>query len=142
MIDQEIYELMDRFGRSGLTGMKLSTQDYTIELSRQAQGEPAQMQNTASQPREMPACTQPAPEPGLTVNAPLVGMFYAKPAPDQEPFVKVGDQVSKGQTLFLLEAMKMMSEVPAPCDLVVEAVLKSDGELCSFGEPVLRYRAV
>ena len=60
--------------------------------------------------------------------------------PDQAPFVLPGDRVSKGQTVCLIEAMKMMSEVPAPCDCVIESVCKSNGELVAFGEPLFRYR--
>ena len=86
----------------------------------------------------MPA---PAPEAdGKVVTAPLVGTFYAAPAPEKPPFVRAGDRVKKGDTLCLIEAMKMMSEIPAPCDCVIEAVLKESGELVSFGEPLLRYK--
>ena len=143
MIDQEIYDLMERFGRSNLSGLKLSTQDYTIELTQGGAAAPAPVTvvNTAV-PAAPAAAEAPRCECGPTVNAPLVGTFYSRPAPDQPPFVKVGDTVSKGQTLCLMEAMKMMSEIPAPCDLVVEALLKADGELCSFGDPLVRYRAV
>ena len=52
----------------------------------------------------------------------------------------IRDRVSKGQTVCLIEAMKMMSEVPAPCDCVIESVCKSNGELVAFGEPLFRYR--
>ena len=69
-----------------------------------------------------------------------MGTFYAAPAPDQPPFVSVGQRVKKGETVCLIEAMKMMSEVPAPCDCVIEAVLKEDGQLAAFGEPLLRYK--
>ena len=54
--------------------------------------------------------------------------------------VKVGDHVKKGQTVCLMEAMKMMNEVQAPCDCVIEEILQEDGALVSFGEPLLRYR--
>ena len=77
---------------------------------------------------------------GPSIDAPLVGTFYTSPAPDQAPFVLPGDRVSKGQTVCLIEAMKMMSEVPAPCDCVIESVCKSNGELVAFGEPLFRYR--
>ena len=76
------------------------------------------------------------------VTSPLVGTFYSSPSPDAENFVKVGDTVKKGQTVCLIEAMKMMSEVPAPCDCVIEEVLKASGELVAFEEPLFRYRAV
>ena len=74
------------------------------------------------------------------IKAPLVGTFYAAPAPDQPPFVAVGDRVKQGQTVCLIEAMKMMSEVPAPCDCVIEEVLKASGDLAAFGEALFRYK--
>ena len=87
------------------------------------------------------AASVPAPQSSSSsIDAPLVGTFYAAPAPDQAPFVLPGDRVSKGQTVCLIEAMKMMSEVPAPCDCVIESVCKSNGELVAFGEPLFRYR--
>ena len=136
MTNQEIFDLMDRFQRSSIQTMKLSTQEFTIELSRG--GVPASAAPVAA---AAPAVPAPAPEAdGKVVTAPLVGTFYAAPAPEKPPFVQAGDRVKKGDTLCLIEAMKMMSEIPAPCDCVIEAVLKESGELVSFGEPLLRYK--
>lgn len=134
MINQEIYDLMDRFQRSTIHSMKLSTQDVTIEFAKApvaavpVQAAPASDAQAPAQP-ELPA-----------ISAPLVGTFYAAPAPDQAPFVAVGDRVKKGQTVCLIEAMKMMSEVPAPCDCVIEEVLKANGDLAAFGEALFRYK--
>ncbi len=137
MTNQEIFDLMDRFQRSSLRSMKLSCQEFSIELE---QGAPA----AAAAPAAVPAPTvaaAPAPQPeSLVISAPLVGTYYAASAPDQPPFVNPGDRVKKGQTVCLIEAMKMMSEVPAPCDCVIEEVLKANGELAAFGEPLFRYR--
>ena len=134
MTNQDIKDLISCFEGSSLQSMKLATQEFTIELSRGA--------GTAA----APAAPVPVPAPkgdispaGSTVNAPLVGTFYAAPAPDKPPFVAQGQRVKKGETLCLIEAMKMMSEIPAPCDCVIEAVLKTSGDLVSFGEPLLRY---
>ena len=139
MTNQEIFDLMDRFQRSSLRYMKLSCQDFSIELE---QGAPAAA--AAAAPAAVPAPTAaaaPAPQPeSPVISAPLVGTYYAASAPDQPPFVNTGDRVKKGQTVCLIEAMKMMSEVPAPCDCVIEAILKNSGELAAFGEPLLRYR--
>ena len=136
MTNQEIFDLMDRFQRSSIQTMKLSTQEFTIELSRGGAPAPA-----APVPAAAPAVPAPAPAAdGKVVTAPLVGTFYAAPAPEKPPFVRAGDRVKKGDTLCLIEAMKMMSEIPAPCDCVIEAVLKESGELVSFGEPLLRYK--
>ena len=76
----------------------------------------------------------------LLVRSPMVGMFYLSPSPDEDPFVKVGQEVLSGQTLAIVEAMKMMNEVKAPCDCMVEELYGRDGELVEFGAPLLRYR--
>ena len=137
MTNQEIFDLMDRFERSKLQSMKLSCQDFSIELCRP---EPAPVY-AAPAVVAAPAAPAAAPaEEGPAITAPLVGTYYAASAPDQPPFVAVGDKVSKGQTVCLIEAMKMMSEVPAPCDCIIEEVLKANGELVSFGDPLFRYK--
>ena len=138
MTNQEIYDLIACFERSSLQTLRLSRQDFSRELSRGGAAAAA-----PAAPAAMPApAAAPAPREadGEAITAPLVGTFYAAPAPDQPPFVKVGDRVKKGQTVCLIEAMKMMSEVPAPCDCIIEAVLKDNGELAAFGEPLLRYK--
>ena len=138
MTNQEIYDLIACFERSSLQTLRLSRQDFSIELSRGGAAAAA-----PAAPAAMPApAAAPAPREadGEAITAPLVGTFSAAPAPDQPPFVKVGDRVKKGQTVCLIEAMKMMSEVPAPCDCIIEAVLKDNGELAAFGEPLLRYK--
>ena len=146
MTNQEIFDLMDRFERSKLQSMKLSCQDFSIELCRP---EPAPVY-AAAPAAAMPASPAPAAaaavpaaagaEESPAITAPLVGTYYAASAPDQAPFVSAGDKVSKGQTVCLIEDMKMMSEVPAPCDCIIEEVLKANGELVSFGEPLFRYK--
>ena len=143
MTNQEIYDLIACFERSSLQSMKLSRQDFSIELSRAAAAAAPVAAATAPAAAAAPAAAPAAPAPaddGSTITAPLVGTFYAAPAPDQPPFVSVGDRVKKGQTVCLIEAMKMMSEIPAPCDCVIEAVLKADGELAAFGEALLRIK--
>ena len=138
MTNQEIFDLMDRSQRSSLRAMKLSCQDFSIELEQGAAAAPA-----AAAPAAVPAPPAAAPAPqaeGPVISAPLVGTYYAAPAPEQPPFVAAGDRVKKGQTVCLIEAMKMMSEVPAPCDCVIEEVLKANGELAAFGEALFRYR--
>ena len=142
MTNQEIYDLMDRFQRSTIHSMKLSTQDVTIEFAKAPVAAVPVQAAPAAAAVAAPASDAQAPaQPELpAISAPLVGTFYAAPAPDQAPFVAVGDRVKKGQTVCLIEAMKMMSEVPAPCDCVIEEILKADGELVAFGEALLRYK--
>ena len=83
---------------------------------------------------------EPAQAEGTTVKAPLVGTFYAASAPGEAPVVSVGDTAKKGQTLCVLEAMKMMSEVPAPCDCVILEILAKDGDLVGFDAPLFQVR--
>ena len=138
MTNQEIYDLIACFERSSLQTLRLSRQDFSIELSRGGAAAAA-----PAAPAAMPApAAAPAPREadGEAITAPLVGTFYAAPAPDQPPFVKVGDRVKKGQTVCILEAMKMINEIPAPCDCVIEAILPQDGALVSYGDALVRYR--
>lgn len=95
----------------------------------------------AAAPAQAPAAPA-AQEEGEAITAPLVGTFYAASAPDKVPFVAVGDKVKTGQTVCLLEAMKMISEVPAPFDCVIEEVVAENGQLAAFGDVLFRVRRV
>lgn len=68
------------------------------------------------------------------IKAPLVGIFYEAPAPGEEPFVKLGQKVEKGQTLCLLEAMKMMNELKAPVDGMIRRIGAENGDMVEFGQ--------
>ena len=143
MIDQDIFDLIDRFDRSTLRTLKLSVQGFTLELGRDAAAPAASVPvSSAETPTPAPA---KAPEPmdatdTAVITAPLVGTLYAAPAPDQPPLVAAGDRVKEGQTVCLIEAMKMMSEIAAPCDCVITEVLKASGDLAAFGDPLFRYK--
>ena len=142
MTNQEIYDLMDRFQRSSIHAMKLSMEDFSIELAKAPAAAVAVQTAPVAAAVAAPTSDAQAPaQPELpAISAPLVGTYYAAPAPDQAPFVNLGDRVKKGQTVCLIEAMKMMSEVPAPCDCVIEEVLKANGDLAAFGEALFRYK--
>lgn len=130
---QEIYGLMDRFAASGLTALEWEKVGERISLRRETAAAPAVTAGPAPAARE-------AEEKGEAVTAPLVGVFYAAPAPEEPPYVTPGAAVKKGDTLCLIEAMKMMSEVPAPADGVVEEILVQDGEAVGVGTPLFRIR--
>ncbi|HCD45235.1 MAG TPA: acetyl-CoA carboxylase biotin carboxyl carrier protein [Lachnoclostridium sp.] len=76
----------------------------------------------------------------ILVASPLVGTFYNASSPDSEPFVKVGDQVKKGQVLGIIEAMKLMNEIECECDGVVEAILVGNEDVVEYGQPLFRIR--
>ena len=139
MNQEELFALLDRFDALALTRLKLTDGDFSLELEKR----PAAPTVPAEQPAPAaaaPAQAAGAAQEGPCITAPLVGTFYGAPSPGAEPFVRPGDRVARGQTVCLLEAMKMMSEVKAPCDCVIEEILAQDGALVSFGEPLIRYR--
>ena len=77
---------------------------------------------------------------GNVVKSPLVGTFYSAQSPDAEPFVKVGDTVSKGQGLGIVEAMKLMNEIESEYDGVIEEVLVENGRPVEYNQPLFRLR--
>ncbi len=85
-----------------------------------------------------PASETPGSATVREVTAPMVGMFYAAPAPDADPFVSVGSKVKAGETLCIIEAMKMLNEVVAEVDGMVTEICVKDGELVEFGSCLMK----
>lgn len=158
----EIKDLMAQFDQSSLR--EFSYKNGTDELqfskneARMASEAPAQVVpapaavaaspvvSTLSTPVESaveeapaPAETTVAPE-GDVVESPLVGVAYLAAGPDKPAFVTVGDSVKKGQTLVIIEAMKVMNEIPAPKDGVVTEILVSNEEMVEFGKGLVRIK--
>ncbi|MGT2940767.1 acetyl-CoA carboxylase biotin carboxyl carrier protein [Streptococcus cristatus] len=90
-------------------------------------------------PEVAPVAPVPAAE-GDVVESPLVGVAYLAAGPDKPAFVSVGDQVKKGQTLMIIEAMKVMNEVPAPKDGLVTEILVQNEEMVEFGKGLVRIK--
>jgi len=88
-----------------------------------------------------PAVAAPPPPPaqpdGVELKSPMVGTFYRAASPGAKPFVEVGDSVKKGQTVCIIEAMKLMNEIESDQDGVVKAVLVENGQPVEYGEPLL-----
>ena len=139
---QQVFTLMERFDASPLTGLEVALEGGRVKLEKSAGAGPASAAPASSAPLQAQLhAPAPAPElPGSLIPAPLVGTFSAAPAPGEAPFAPVGASVRKGGTVCVLEAMKMMSQVPAPFDCVIEEVLRKDGELAEFGAPLFRVR--
>ncbi|MCY7064305.1 acetyl-CoA carboxylase biotin carboxyl carrier protein [Streptococcus oralis] len=156
----EIKDLMAQFDQSSLR--EFSYKNGTDELqfskneARMASEAPAQVApvptavaaspvvSAPSTPvesavEEAPAETTVAPE-GDIVESPLVGVAYLAAGPDKPAFVTVGDSVKKGQTLVIIEAMKVMNEIPAPKDGVVTEILVSNEEMVEFGKGLVRIK--
>lgn len=144
MKNQDVYDLMDRFEKSGIARMKFESGDTSLELEKAiaVSGAPAVAAAPMAQAAVcgVEAASAQEPEAGLFIKAPMVGTFYVASSPDAQPYVNPGDAVHAGDTVCMLEAMKMMSEVSAPCDCIIEELLVADGELVSFDQPLIRYR--
>src|SRR5512138_1356254 len=84
------------------------------------------------------AAAKPADKPGTLVNSPFVGTFYRAPSPDSAPFVDVGTKVTKGQTLCIVEAMKLMNEIESETDGTVAEIFVQNATPVEFGEPLFR----
>ena len=98
----------------------------------------SQAASTAA-PEVAPEAPAPAAE-GDVVESPLVGVAYLAAGPDKPAFVSVGDQVKKGQTLMIIEAMKVMNEVPAPKDGLITEILVQNEEMVEFGKGLVRIK--
>ena len=147
---KEICALMERFEASSIQHFELEQKDFRLALDKALPAVPAVIPAPvpgavipAAPAPAAPAPAAPAPAPeaeGSFIKAPLVGTFYAASSPDAAPFAPVGTAVKKGQTVCILEATKMMSEVPAPADGIIAEVLVSDGELVGFDQPLFRLK--
>ncbi len=141
--EMETAELRLRFGRgvnagSGMaSGNSFAQNNSAAErVSGNAAATAASFEGAASAPE---AAKESAPAVGADdnlepVKAPLVGTFYAAPSPDADPFVQEGQKVTKGETLCILEAMKMMNELTAPYDLIVRRILGVNGEMAEYNQ--------
>lgn len=155
METEQIDKLADLMERHGLTRVRLEEGDGSaVELECQPAPAAAPAAPTAAA-APAPAVVMPAPTPGnagaqppapdpddgtTAVTAPMVGVFYAAPSPGAEPFVRAGSKVHKGDTLCVIEAMKLMNEVAAEHDGEVAEVCATDGELVEFGRCLMRIR--
>ena len=135
---RKIRELVRIVESSSLTELTYREGDMKISLSKTA-GLPAAAQ-TVAVPAAVPAApAEPAEvDDTLLITAPIVGTFYSAPAPDAPAYVKVGDHVKKGQTICILEAMKLMNEIEAEYDCEIEAVLVSNEQKVEYGQPLFR----
>lgn len=137
MNEAEIRKYAKLMQELGLTGLEVNAAGEVVRMERQtAAAAPAAVPAPAA--AEAPA----AEETGDCVRSPMVGTFYAAPAENAEPFVRPGDRVKRGDTLCIIEAMKLMNEIPAERDGVVEAVCAENGQIVDYGTPLFRIREV
>lgn len=161
----EIKDLMAQFDQSSLREFSYKNQSDELTFSKNessaavaatpsvsaapvvapVQPASAPVSETVSQaaPTAAPEVAPEAPAPaaeGDVVESPLVGVAYLAAGPDKPAFVSVGDQVKKGQTLMIIEAMKVMNEVPAPKDGLITEILVQNEEMVEFGKGLVRIK--
>lgn len=155
MDSKRLAEIADVMEDRGLTRVRVEEPDGTaVELERASAAQPVAvpmpMPGAVAAPVAAPTVASAAPEPaaqapvaapepkGTEVTAPMVGVFYAAPAPGDEPFVHVGSKVKAGETLCIIEAMKVLNEVTAEADGEVLEICVADGDLVEFGSCLMR----
>lgn len=149
---ENLVKLIQTVSESGLTGFQYEEKGMKVKMSRE--GETVQVINTAAAEKEFTEAkliqsvssvqeTKAAddlPEEGKLILSPLVGTFYTAPSEDAAPYVAVGDTVKKGQTLAIVEAMKLMNEIESEYDGVVEEVLAENGQPVEYNQPLFRLK--
>ena len=139
----EILRLLNALTEFPFESMEVSTQELTVKVSRGGiTAIPAASKPTAA------GCEGAATEGleekrarAVSVASPIIGVFYAAPSPEETPFVNVGDRVNAGQTLCIVEAMKLMNEIPSPVAGTVLKVLAADGGEVEVGQPLFLVEA-
>ena len=138
-----VRRLADILIETGLTEIEVEQDGQRIRVAREITAAPTTVY--ASAPPAVPApaaapaaaAAPEAPARGEQIKSPMVGTIYLRPQPEAEPFIKVGDRVSEGQTLLIVEAMKTMNPIPSPKSGVILEILVDDAQPVEFGEPLV-----
>ena len=143
---RKLKKLIDLVQESGIAELEITEGEEKVKIvkggavSVMTTAAPAAAPAPAAALEAKPAATPPA-EPtagqeGHVVKAPMVGTFYRSPSPDAKPFVEVGQPVKEGDTICIIEAMKLMNEIEADASGVVKAVLVENGQPVEYGQPL------
>ena len=141
MNPEQVRALAEILKENGLSVLELSSGEERIRLERQSAAlqpaapaaQPITMQSVPAQSErqdEKQNCTE--------IKSPMVGVFYAAPSPDAEPFVKTGNRVKKGDVLCVIEAMKLMNEVGAEQDGTILEVCVENGDVVEYGQTLFK----
>jgi acetyl-CoA carboxylase biotin carboxyl carrier protein len=147
---RKLKKLIDLVQESGIAELEVTEGEERVRISRVGQGGPVQMIAPAPTQIGVPAAAPaaaaaaaplaalPAPEKveGHIVKSPMVGTFYRAPSPGAKTFVEVGDKVSPGDTLCIIEAMKLLNEIEADHGGTVKEVYVENGQPVEYGEPL------
>ncbi|CDG22973.1 Biotin carboxyl carrier protein of acetyl-CoA carboxylase [Xenorhabdus poinarii G6] len=143
---RKIKKLIELVEESGISELEISEGEESVRISRTAaapvipvtqQYLSSPVQAAAPAPVAPIVADKPAEISGHTVRSPMVGTFYRSPSPDAKAFIEVGQHVNQGDTLCIVEAMKMMNQIEADKTGVVKAILVQDGQPVEFDEPLV-----
>ena len=141
---RKLKTLIDLVQNSGISELEISEGEEKIRIAKHLTAAPAT--TLVSMPAAAPVAVAPAPTSGAEVapakaeghvmKAPMVGTFYRSSSPDASPFVEVGQTVKEGDTLCVIEAMKLMNEIEADISGVIKAIQVENGQAVEFGQPM------
>lgn len=145
---RQIKNLMKEFEDSKIHKLEINDKEFSIKLEKETitfSETPSTHTTMVAAPVATTEVVQQAKEEvaenlNTLVKAPLVGTYYESPSPDANAFVRVGQKVSKGETLFIVEAMKVMNEITAPVDGTIEKINVSDASMVEFGQVVMEIK--
>jgi acetyl-CoA carboxylase biotin carboxyl carrier protein len=147
---RKVKKLIELLDESGIAEIEITEGEESVRISRYSQSAPAApapvavAAPAAAPAAAAPAAAAPAPaapaepeEDGFLVSAPMVGTFYAASSPGAAPYVQVGDRVNEGDTLCIIEAMKMMNQIDADVSGVVKSIRVQNGEPVEYGQTLI-----
>jgi acetyl-CoA carboxylase biotin carboxyl carrier protein len=142
---RKLKTLIDLVQNSGISELEISEGEEKIRIAKHLTAAPATtMVSMPMAASEAPAAVAPAPTPvavavqaeGHVMKAPMVGTFYRSSGPDASPFVEVGQTVKAGETICIIEAMKLMNEIEADISGVIKAIQVENGQAVEYGQPM------
>lgn len=139
MKKEDIEQLIELFEKKDINRIRVKEGDFELELEKISGccDMPAPTPAPTPQPINVQVVSEkPTPTAKNTLNSPMVGTFYAAPSPGAAPFVKVGQKVRKGETIGIVEAMKIMNDIETEFDCQITEILVADGQPVEFGMPL------
>ena len=137
---KDIRELASIMKEMGLRSLEYQSGDNNIKLKRASVVQVPVDLDIKTVQTELPA-EETVPAGTYTVKSPMVGVFYAAPAPDREPYVAVGDAVHAGDVICIIETMKIMNEITAERDGIITEICVENKEIVEYGQPLFRIGA-
>ncbi len=134
----KIKQVVDLMKKSDLSEFEIQDQEFKLRIKRDVGGRAAPV---ASAPAAAPAPAAVVADPNIkTINSPMVGTYYATPSPENPPFVAVGSPVKADSTVCIIEAMKVMNEIPSEIAGTIVECLVANGTSVEFGQPLFRVK--